>query len=83
MFMRKSEMAGFALSMVASGLVWALVGASIPMLVMGSYAAAAVLLGLALCLWPFRLKVRVRRITADSFEEAMREIMKHEREDRQ
>jgi hypothetical protein len=38
-----------------------------------------IMLVLALAAWPFRLKFQVRRIKADSFEEAMKEIMEQER----
>lgn len=80
MMMKKSDLKMFYTQLAVSALVWLFVGASMPLLVMGQNAAAIVMLLVALVLWPFRLKFTLRRIHADSFEEAMRGMLKHERE---
>lgn len=66
-------------SMAATAAVYTFVGGAIGCMFNGQMGAAAILLGLALAAWPFRMKVTVHRIKADSFEEAMREIAEIER----
>lgn len=80
MMMRKSDLKMFYAQLAVSALMWVCVGASMPLLVSGQNYEALAMLVVALMLWPFRLKFYLRRIHADSFEEAMREIMKSERE---
>lgn len=69
--------------MAATAIMWTSVGAGVGAIVTGHHMVAVGLLCLALVLYPFRLKFTVRRIKADSFEEAMREIERIEREERQ
>lgn len=79
MLARKSDLMSLYRSMAATAVMWASVGAAIVAIVNDQNELAVGLLVLALAAYPFRMKFTIRRIKADSFEEAMREIAKMER----
>lgn len=83
MIAKKSDLYRLYRSTAVTALMWGSVGAAIVYLVAGQNMEAVALLVVALLLYPFRLKFTVRRIKADSFEEAMREIAEIERREKQ
>jgi hypothetical protein len=82
MFMNKSEMRRFYMSIAAGSLMWMLMGASVVLLTYRNHYLAVAALCLAMMCWPYRLKFQMRRLTADSFEEAMSEMMEIEKREK-
>lgn len=82
MFMSKSDVRKFYMNLFASALMWAAIGASVVLLGYGNHYMAVAALCLAMMCWPYRLKFRMQRLNADSFEAAMREIMEIEKRER-
>lgn len=82
MLAHKSDLYKLYRCMAVTAIMWGSVGAAIVYLVAGQNMHAVALLCVALLLYPFRLKFTVRRIKADSFEEAMREIQEIEKRER-
>lgn len=79
MLMRPGDLSRFYMNLAAGALMWMAIGASMPLIVMGNHYMAAAALCTALMCWPFRLKFQLRKISADSFEDAMRQILESEK----
>ena len=79
MFMNKGDLRRFYMNLAAGATMWAAIGASVVLLVYGNHYMAVAALCLAIMCWPYRLKFQMRRVRADSFEAAMREIMEIEK----
>lgn len=79
MFMNKDDMRRFYMNLAAGATMWAAIGASVVLLAYGNHYLAVAALCLAIACWPHRLKFQMKRIKADSFEAAMREIMEIEK----
>lgn len=79
MFMNNGDLRRFYMSLAAGATMWAAIGASVVLLAYGNHYLGIAALCLAIMCWPHRLKFQMRRIKADSFEAAMREIMEIEK----
>lgn len=79
MIINSADVRRFYMNLTAGALMWAAIGASVVLLAYGNHYLAMAALCLAIACWPHRLKFQMRKIRADSFEAAMREIMEIEK----